>query len=102
MARLEGKTAMIIGGGSGIGKATALAFAREGAQLVVAEIRKEIAEALAEEIENQGGEALPFETDVSDETQVDATVRDGLERFGKIDILVNSAGGGSTRDGPVT
>lgn len=102
MKRLEGKTALITGGGNGIGKATALAFAREGARLVLADVQLAAAAAVVAEIEANGGAALPVSGDVSDETDVDAMVGAGLDRFGKIDVLFNSAGGGSTKDGPVT
>ncbi len=102
MARLDGKTALITGGGNGIGKATALAFAREGAALVLADFRKEFADDVVAEIHASGGQALAVGGDVSSEDDVEAMVRAGVERFGQIDILMNSAGGGSTADGPVT
>ena len=100
--RLEGKTALVTGGGNGIGKASVKAFAREGAAVVIADFRKEFAEALAQEIVADGGRAVPVGGDVSDEGDVDAMVAAGLDGFGRIDILFNSAGGGSTKDGPVT
>ncbi len=102
MGRLAGKTALVTGGGNGIGKASSLAFAREGAEIVVADFDRGAAEALATEIAAQGGRAIAVPGDVSDEESVDRMVAAGLDAYGKIDVLLNSAGGGSTRDGPVT
>ena len=102
MGRLAGKTALVTGGGNGIGKASALRFAEEGANVVVADFRPESADAVVTEIEGRGGRAVAAGGDVGDEAAVDAMVVAGLDAFGKIDVLLNSAGGGSTRDGPVT
>ena len=102
MARLEGKTALITGGGNGIGRASALRFAAEGAKVVVADLNLEPAEAVVGAIEARGGQAVAVTCDVSDEVSVDGIVEAGLEAFGSIDVLLNSAGGGSTADGPVT
>lgn len=102
MARLKGKVALITGGGNGIGRASALAFAAEGAQLIVADFRADSAEAVTAEIAALGGEALAVVGDVSDETAVAEMVAAGLKRFGKIDVLLNLAGGGSPKDGAVT
>ena len=102
MGRLAGKTALVTGGASGIGKASVTAFAREGAEVVIADFNPEAADALAGEIAAQGGRAVAVSGDVSDEQGVDKMVAAGLDAFGKIDVLLNSAGGGSTRDGPVT
>ena len=102
MARLAGKTALITGGGNGIGRASALRFAAEGAQIVVADLNTEPAEAVAAAIETAGGKAVAVAGDVSDEASVDRMVAAGIDAFGSIDVLLNSAGGGSTADGPVT
>ena len=102
MARLAGKTALVTGGGNGIGKASCLAFARERAEVVIADYNHDAADALAGEIVAQGGRAVAVSGDVSDEQSVDRMVAAGLDAFGKIDVLLNSAGGGSTSDGPVT
>ena len=92
MQRLEGRTAIVTGGGQGIGEAIALAMAEEGASVVVAELREETADAVQRKIEEGGGTALAHATDVSREDSVEAMVRACLDRFGKVDILVNNAG----------
>ena len=102
MARLNGKTALVTGGANGIGREVSKAFAIEGANVIVADRLGDSAEAVASEIMSCGGSAIPVGGDVSDEGEVDSMVRTGLTRFGRIDILFNSAGGGSARDGPVT
>ena len=102
MARLNGKTALVTGGANGIGKEVSKAFAVEGANVIVADRLGQSAEVVASEIMSCGGSAIPVNGDVSNEGQVDTMVRTGLTRFGRIDILFNSAGGGSAKDGPVT
>ena len=92
MQRLEGRTAIVTGGGQGIGEAIALAMAEEGASVVVAELRAETAGAVQRKIEEGGGTAVAHATDVSREDSVDAMVRACLDRFGKVDVLVNNAG----------
>ena len=102
MARLHGKTALVTGGANGIGKEVSKVFAIEGANVIVADRLGSAAEVVASEITSCGGSAISVDGDVSDEGQVDAMVQAGLTRFGRIDVLFNSAGGGSARDGPVT
>ena len=92
MARLAGKTALVTGGGNGIGKASCLAFAREGAEVVIADYNRDAADALAGEIVAQGGRAVAVSGDVSDEQSVDHMVAAGLDAFGKIDALLDKAG----------
>lgn len=89
--RLKDKVAIVTGGGHGIGRAYALALAQEGAKVVVAEIDLEAAQRVAHEIEECGGEALALRTDVSDQAGTLEMARKTLERFGRIDILVNNA-----------
>ena len=88
---LEGRVAIVTGGAQGLGRAYALAFAREGAIAVIADRNLEGASAVAAEIEASGGRALALATDVADAESVAATARDTLARFGRIDVLVNNA-----------
>ena len=95
--RLKGKTAIITGGGRGIGKAVALGFAQEGAQVTIAaRTEKEINE-LADEIQNNGGQSLATVCDITSEEDVINMVNATLEKFVKIDILINNAGIGNVR-----
>jgi NAD(P)-dependent dehydrogenase (short-subunit alcohol dehydrogenase family) len=89
--RLKDKVAIITGGGTGIGKAIALGFAREGANLVLAQRRLKLAEAVASEIGNNGQEALALKVDISISSDLDTLVEKTIEKFGKIDILVNNS-----------
>ncbi len=88
---LEGRVAIITGGGKGIGKVYAQEFARAGAKVVAADIDGDAAEAVAAGIVRHNGEALGLKTDVSDEASANAMAKAALERFGGIDILVNNA-----------
>ena len=92
MAALEGKVAAITGASSGIGEATALALAAEGAAVSLAARREDRIAELAQRIEKDGGRALAIETDVSDEEQANAFVTRTHEELGGLDILVNNAG----------
>jgi NAD(P)-dependent dehydrogenase (short-subunit alcohol dehydrogenase family) len=90
--KLNGKSAVVTGGGRGIGRAICLAFADQGADVVVAaDVEAEIV-AVSEEIQKQGGTALPVKVDVTDPLAVAGLVDQTLERFGKVDIMVNNAG----------
>lgn len=89
--KLRDKVAIITGGGRGIGRAYALRFAAEGARVTVADIILENARKVAEEIKKQGGEALPLGTDVSSESSTLEMAEKTVERFGRIDILLNNA-----------
>ncbi len=91
--RLAGKVAIVTGGNTGIGRAVALAYADEGADVAVAWIAREAdAKTLGDEIEAKGRRFLAVRTDVTRETDVRAMVRAVRERFGRIDVLVNNAG----------
>src|SRR5690606_12238960 len=102
MGRLEGKVALITGGGGGIGRAAALLFAREGAKVVIAEVVREAGEATAAAIREKGGEALFVATDVSRPEQVEAAVRAAVDAYGGLHVLYNNAGGATSKDGKVT
>ena len=99
MGRLEDKVAVITGAGSGIARAAARIFTREGAQVVVAEIDPELGAASAKEA---GNNALFVPTDVTDEDSVDATMAQAVEHFGNLHILFNCAGGSVLEDSNVT
>ncbi len=90
--RVQEHVALVTGGGNGIGKATSLLLAREGAQIVVADIDGAAAEVVAKEVQSGGGEAISVRTDISVKAETVAAVRNGVDRFGKIDILANCAG----------
>src|SRR5690606_9123691 len=98
--RLAGKVALLVGAGAGIGEATAHLFAREGAQLVVADIREDVVKRVAEAITQAGYSAAYCHVDVSSDESVKALVATALERYGRLDILFNSAGGSSSLDAP--
>jgi NAD(P)-dependent dehydrogenase (short-subunit alcohol dehydrogenase family) len=90
--RLQGKVAVITGGGSGLGRAMALRFAEEGAAVAVADLIPERAAETAELIAKARGRGIGIDADVTDAAQVEAMVARGIAEFGQIDILVNNAG----------
>ncbi|MBS3781508.1 MAG: glucose 1-dehydrogenase [Candidatus Thermoplasmatota archaeon] len=93
--RLEGKVAIVTGAASGIGRAIAKVYGKEGAKVVVADVQEEPREGgkpTPKVIEEKGGEAIFVKTDVSLEEEVDELVEKAIEKFGVIDILVNNAG----------
>lgn len=89
---LQGKVALVTGASSGIGEATALALAAEGASVALAARRVERLETLAQRITAAGGTALPLACDVAEEEQVQRAVQDIQDKWGRLDILVNNAG----------
>lgn len=88
---LSGRTAIVTGAASGIGRETAHLFRAAGAQVVVADLDLTGAERVAQEIQTEGGEALAVEVDVRDPAAAAAAVERTVERFGKVDVLVNNA-----------
>jgi NAD(P)-dependent dehydrogenase (short-subunit alcohol dehydrogenase family) len=90
--RLAGKVAIITGAGEGIGRATALLFAEEGAEVVVADCDPERGDETVRFIEEKGGRAVFLQADVSKAADVKRMVKTTVERYGKLDILVNNAG----------
>ena len=95
--RLAGKTAIITGGGRGIGRAIALGFAAEGANVVLAARTRTQIEMVAQEIQTCGGTCLPIVCDVANEQLVENLVEQTLAHFDRVDILVNNAGVGVAR-----
>ena len=92
MTRLAGQTALITGGGTGMGRAIALAFSREGASVTVAGRRVEKLREVVSEIEKQGGQALAVSCDVTQSKDAGRAVQESVARFGRLDVLVNNAG----------
>ncbi len=90
--KLKNKVAMVTGGGTGIGEAIALRFAKEGAQVSITGRRKEKLEGVVKAISAAGGEALALPGDVTSEADIRQAVASTLNRFGRVDILVNNAG----------
>lgn len=92
MRRFEGKTVIVTGGGGGIGGATCLRFANEGAQVAVFDIDLQAAERVVADIHAAGGQAAAFRVDITDRTSVDAAVAQVEEELAPVDVLVNNAG----------
>ncbi len=90
--RLKGKVSIITGGGQGIGRATAVKFAKEGAKVAVCDINVTSAEETAKLITDAGGEAISFSIDVTDKKSIAAMVEGVMRQWGRIDTLVNNAG----------
>lgn len=91
---MHGKVALVTGGSSGIGKATALAFAQRGAKVIIASRGQEQGEAAVAEIKALGGDARWIQTDVSQAEQVEALVRGTVEAYGRLDYAFNNGGSG--------
>jgi 3-oxoacyl-[acyl-carrier protein] reductase len=89
--RLDGRVAIVTGGGHGIGKAYARGLAKEGAAVVIAELDGEAASSVADDLAREQLRVLAIRTDVADAQSIDATARAAAEKFGRVDILVNNA-----------
>ena len=92
MGKLDGRVAFVTGAGRGIGAATALRLAEDGARVVLADIDPEGCKQGAAQIEQAGSQALAVSCNVADRADVEAAVQQAVERFGRLDILVNNAG----------
>ena len=89
---LAGKTVIVTGGGSNIGRAISLAFAGEGSNVVIAEIDRAQGQKVADQAKGLGGRVIVVKTDVTKLDEVEATIKKTLEEFGRIDVLVNNVG----------
>ncbi len=98
MGRLEGKVAFITGAAAGIGRASAIRFVQEGARVVVADVSIAAAEETAH---LAGGGAIAIHTDVTDEDSVRGAIRAAVDKFGRLDVLHNNAGGSTPQDNTV-
>ncbi len=99
--KLKDKVAIITGGGTGIGKAISLAFAKEGAAVVITARTLARLEEVAKDIRAKGGRAKAIQTDISDHEQVKRMVAQTIEEFGQIDVLVNNAARGTYNNADV-
>jgi len=102
MGRLERKVAIVTGSGSGIGKASAILFAKEGAKVVVADWSEEWGEETVSAIKADGGEAIFVKTDVSSEEAIKNMIKTAVDTYGKLDVLFNNAGILEIEDVPIT
>ena len=93
----ENRTVMITGAASGMGQLSSHRFAQEGAHVVMIDVNKEALEAEAEKVKAEGGDVLPLVVDVRDWAQVEAAAQKTLEAYGSIDVVINYAGGSSSR-----
>jgi NAD(P)-dependent dehydrogenase (short-subunit alcohol dehydrogenase family) len=89
---LDGRSAIVTGAGSGVGRVSALRFAQEGARVVAADINLDNAKETVREIESVGGSAIAVGVDVSDEQQVQAMIAAAVDQYGRLDILFNNVG----------
>ena len=99
MKLLDGKSCVITGAGSGVGRAAAILFAQQGASIVAGDVRDEWADDTVALVEKEGGTAVAVHCDVSQEADVEALVATAVERFGRLDVMYNNAGVGTPTPG---
>ncbi|MGH9344734.1 MAG: SDR family NAD(P)-dependent oxidoreductase, partial [Terriglobia bacterium] len=92
MGKLNGKVAVITGAASGMGRATALRFAQEGAAVVVGDLNSQSGETVISEIAANGGRAVFQRTDVTSEADIQAMIERAVKEYGRLDITYNNAG----------
>lgn len=92
MLRLQNKTAVITGGANGIGAVAATLFGQQGAQIAILDFNEQAGEVKAQELRDTGVDAAFFKVDVSDNNHVKEVAGQVVEKFGKVDILINNAG----------
>ena len=97
--KLEGKVAIVAGGGQGIGEGIAVCLAEEGADIAVVDINSDTADKVVQSVEEKGRKALAISADLTDAEEVNAAVKKALDHFGTLDILVNNVGGASEEMG---
>jgi NAD(P)-dependent dehydrogenase (short-subunit alcohol dehydrogenase family) len=93
MACLNGKVAFLTGGGAGIAKCSALEFVKEGAQVAIVDINAEVGKRAEQEIKAAGGDVIFMQADVTQDAQVQQAIDTAVAKFGKLNVLVNCAGG---------
>src|SRR5690606_29099965 len=98
MKLLENKVALITGAGSGIGKAIALLYAKEGAKVMVNDISRQNGQAVVDQIKKDGGDAFFIEADASNEGDVKNLVEKAVEKYGRLDVACNNAGIGGEQN----
>jgi NAD(P)-dependent dehydrogenase (short-subunit alcohol dehydrogenase family) len=101
MSRLSGKVAFLTGGGAGIAKASALEFVKEGAKVAIVDINPEAGKRAEQEIRDAGGDVIFIQADVTQDAAVKQAIDAAVAQFGKLDVLVNCAGGSVLEDVPV-
>jgi NAD(P)-dependent dehydrogenase (short-subunit alcohol dehydrogenase family) len=101
MSRLKGKVAFLTGGGAGIAKVSALEFAKEGAKVAIVDINAEVGRRAEQEIRDAGGDVIFIEADVTQDSSVRQAIDAAVAKFGRLDVLVNCAGGSLLEDVPV-